>query len=184
MSIPRFIPGQAIPCVLLDRIGWDVRGIWSLWTIAANAADYRRERALALFLHDDGRILQPTARHIWDVLLDQEPAPRSYLGNHDSHQIVANSLAVADKQGHSLYDEMTQFYADRLRREQGKKEYSFSTRRGAIEKIGLAAVRQHRLAELAHEEAGWKKEFALKHNLQPEIVLRLVVRVEGTGSNA
>jgi superfamily II DNA/RNA helicase len=183
MSIPRFVPGQPIPCLQLDSIGWDVRGIWSLWTIAANGADYMGERPLALFLHDDGRILHPTARHIWDVLLDQNPAPTSYVGINRSDQIVAKSLAVADRQGHNVYDEITQLYADRMRRQRENKEYSFSARRRAIEKIGLPAVRQHRLAELAREEAEWKTEFSSKHDLQPEIVPRLVIRVEGMGSN-
>ena len=53
----------------------------------------------------------------------------------------------------------------------------------AIEKIGLPAVRQHRLAEFAREEAEWKREFAWKCDLQPEIIPRLVLRVEGIGSD-
>lgn len=182
-SIPRFVPGQPIPCIELESIGLEVCGIWSLWTVATNGPDYRGERALALFLHDDGRILQPTARHIWDVLLDRNPNPKRYLRMNDGDEIMARSRKAADQQGHTLYDEMTVLYSDRLRRELGNKEYGFSARRRAIEKIALPPIRHHRLAELAREEAEWKKEFASKHDLQPEIVPRLVLRVEGTGTN-
>lgn len=183
MSIPRFAPGQAIPCIDMESIGLEICGTWSLWTVATNGAGYGRERAMALFLHDDGRILQPTARHIWDVLLDQNPAPKGYVRMNDSDEIMDKSWAAARQQGHSVYDEMTELYSDRLRRELGNKEYSFSARRRAIEKIALHPVRHHRLAELAREEAEWKKEFASKHNLQPEIVPRLVLRVEGIAAN-
>jgi hypothetical protein len=105
-----------------------------------------------------------------------------YIRTEDSDQIIAKSLAVADKQGQSLYDELNQLYGDRLRREGQNKEYSFCARRRAIDKIGLPAVRQHRLAELAREETEWKKEFASRSDLQPEIVPRLVLRVDGMGS--
>jgi hypothetical protein len=183
MSIPRFVPGQPIPCLRIDNIGTNVRGFWSLWTIAANGADYRKERALALFLHDDGRTLQPTARHIWDVLLDQSPAPAGYINGNESEQIIARSCAAADEQGRSMYDEMAQLHTHRMRREEENKGYSFSARRRAIEKLGLPAVRHHRLVELARDEAVWKKRFAAAHELQPEMIPRLVLRVEGMGRN-
>jgi hypothetical protein len=183
MAIPRFVPGQPVPCVRLDGIGLDVRGTWSLWTVEAHGAGYRRERALTLFLHDDGRLLHPTARHIWDALLNHNPDPKVYLGAIESERIVAESCPVANEQGRALYDEMAQLYAARFRRERENKEYSFSVRRRAIEKIGLPAVRQHRLADLVKEEADWKKDFASKRELQPEIVPRIVVRVEGTGKD-
>jgi SNF2 family DNA or RNA helicase len=183
MAIPRFVPGQAVPCVQLDSIGLEVRGTWSLWTVEANGPDYSRERALSLFLHDDGRVLHPTARHIWEALLDQNPVPSDYMGHIESERIIAESRPIADEQGRAVYDEMAQLYADRLRREQENKEYSFSARRRSIEKIGLTAVRQHRLADLVREEADWRKAFAAKRDLQPEIVPRLVLRIEGTGQD-
>lgn len=183
MSIPRFVPGQPIPRIRLYGIGADVHGVWSLWTIAAIGANLRRQRALALFIHDDGRILQPTARHIWDVLLDQNPAPIGFIDSAQSAQIMTGSYSAVNEQGRAIYDEMAQLHRDRLRREQDNKAYSFAAQRRAIEKIGLPAVRQHRLVELAREETMWKTRNAADRELQPEIIPRLVVQVEGMAFN-
>ena len=61
--VPRFVPGQPIPSIEVTGIPWEIRGYWSLWTVAIRSAEWCKERLLALFLHDDGRVLSPSARH-------------------------------------------------------------------------------------------------------------------------
>jgi hypothetical protein len=69
----RFVSGQPIPCLEVRGVACEIRGCWSLWAIAIHGAEWNRERVLPLFLHDDGRILTPTARHIWELLLEYTP---------------------------------------------------------------------------------------------------------------
>jgi superfamily II DNA or RNA helicase len=182
-SIPRFVPGQPVACVETDGLPWDVRGIWSLWAIAISGAGWRHERVLPVFLHDDGRQLQPTARHVWDLLLDRCPSPARFLDSREAERVYSEVAAAAESQGRSLYEGITHFHNGRLKREKENKRYAFEVRRRAIEKIGLAAVRQHRLGELMKEEAEWNRDFEARSTVYPELIARLMLRIEGAGTN-
>jgi hypothetical protein len=69
MRLPRFVQGQPLPLLALPSLPPDVRGVWSLWRIAIHTDDWQQRRIMPLFLHDDGRLLLPTARRVWDELL-------------------------------------------------------------------------------------------------------------------
>jgi len=179
----RFVPGQPIPSLELRGIPWEIRGCWSLWTIAVRSAGWNRERVLPLFLHDDGRVLAPTARHIWELLLERAPDAIRYLDARESARVFAEVAAAAEEHGQPLYSELLRFHRSRLDRERDNKCHTFEARRRTIERIGLPAVRQHRLNELAKEESAWRSEFEARANLHPELIPRLLLRVEGVGAN-
>jgi hypothetical protein len=180
---PRFVPGQPIPCVELDGLPWEIRGIWSLWTVAIRSANWDKERVLPLFLQDDGRVLPPTARHIWDALLERCPAAARFLDSDGSARVFAEVTAAAEQQGHALYEELLHFHHGLLKRERENKRYAFEARRRATDRIGLPAVRQHRLTELAKEESEWSREFDARSRVHPELIPRLMLRVEGVGTH-
>ena len=136
----------------------------------------------ALFLHDDGRVLSPTARHVWTLLLEQMPNPACYLDGTESLRVFAAATAIAESHGHPLYEELLRFHRGRLERERENKAYTFDARRRAIERIGLPAVRQHRLNELEREETAWDLESESRAHVYPELVPRLILRVEGLGN--
>lgn len=184
MHLPRFLPGQPIPCLELSGIPSEISGMWSLWTVSINNTKWNRERVLSLFLHDDGRSLQPTARHIWDLLLDQCPVPTRFLSATDSARLYSGVCAVAERQGHPVYEELIRFHESQIKTERGKKGYSFDARRRAIEKIGLAAVRQHRLGELEKQIMKWEQEVESRSRVHPELTPLLMLRIEGVGANA
>ena len=69
-SLPVFAPGQPIPSVVVPDVSDKTTGVWSLWRISLHTAGGREQRFLALFVSDDGRVFGPTARTIWDRLID------------------------------------------------------------------------------------------------------------------
>jgi SNF2 family DNA or RNA helicase len=180
--VPRFVPGQPIPTIEVAGIPWEIRGYWSLWTVAIRSAEWSKERILALFLHDDGRVLSPTARRLWSLLLEQMPNPGRYLDAVESSRVFAEVTTSAERYGHPLYEELLRFHSGRLERERDHKRYAFEARRRAVERIGLPAVRQHRLNELAKEETAWSLESESRAHVHPELVPRLMLRVEGLGN--
>jgi superfamily II DNA or RNA helicase len=180
--VPRFVPGQPIPSIEVTGIPWEIRGYWSLWTVAIRSAEWCKERVLPLFLHDDGRVLAPTARHLWSLLLEQMPSPGRYLDGGESTRIFAEVTSAAERYGHPLYEELLRFHQGRLGRERENKRHAFDVRRRAIERIGLPAVRQHRLNELAKEEAAWNLESESRAHVHPDLIPRLILRVEGLGN--
>lgn len=180
--VPRFVPGQPIALVAVNGVALEIRGYWSLWTVAIRSAEWSRERILSVFLHDDGRTLSPTARHIWTLLLEQTPSPGRYLDGEESNRVFLAVTTAAERNGHPIYEELLQFHHKRLKREKENKRYSFEARRRAIERIGLPAVRQHRLAELDKEETAWHLESESRTLVYPELIPRLILRVEGLGN--
>jgi superfamily II DNA or RNA helicase len=181
-QVPRFVTGQPIPSIEVTGIPWEIRGYWSLWTVAIRSAEWCKERVLALFLHDDGRVLPPTARHLWSLLLEQMPNPGRYLDGSESARVFEDVTTAAERHGHPLYEELLRFHQGRLERERENKRFAFDARRRASERIGLPAVRQHRLNELAKEETAWNLESESRAHVHPELVPRLIIRVEGLGN--
>ena len=193
-----FVPGQAVPLVVLADLPREVRGVWSLWRIGAaspgggpegdGGGGARREGAgaalrqfMPLFLHDDGRLLLPTARHVWDQLVTGAGQVMGQLEARHASDLYATVRELAEGQGRFVYDGLVRSRAERLAREREKAEYAFAARRRAIGRNGLAAVRYHRLAELDREEREWQWELSSGGDVMPELTPLLLVRVEGEG---
>lgn len=183
MRLPRFAPGQPIPFVNLPGLASEVKGFWSLWRINIHTDDWNRRCIMPLFLHDDGRSLLPTARHVWEQLLTTTPDIREYLSGEDADLAYSKTSEAAESHGKHLYEELLQMHRDRLTREREKGEYAFAARKRAIERIGLPAVRSHRLVQLEQEERTWKDNIERKAKVSPEMVPLLLVRLDGSVAN-
>ncbi len=78
--LPRFVPGMPVPTLRFSSLPANLIGVWSLWEISIVTQDRQKRRMLPLFVHDDGRVLAPTARFLWEQLclepwsVDQTPA--------------------------------------------------------------------------------------------------------------
>ena len=70
-----------------------------------------------------------------------------------------------------------------MARDREKGERAFQSRRRIIEKIGLPAVRRHRLLELEKEEQEWKKELERQVEVSPEMFALAVVQVRSERKN-
>lgn len=177
MRLPRFAPGQPIPSLPLAGLPADVKGYWSLWRVSLHTVDWNRQRVMPLFLHDDGRLLQPTARHIWDQLLLQSIEIARYVAGAEAEQRFARIREAAEAQGKAIYGELVQAHRKRLMVEREKGEYAFAARRRMVERIGLPAVRGHRLAQLADEERAWRAQVEKRNEISPDLTCILLVRV-------
>jgi superfamily II DNA or RNA helicase len=176
--LPVFVPSQPVPVITLPDLPPGVTGLWSLWRISISAAEWNRRRIIPLFLADDGRVLLPTAHRIWDQLLTTSPTIRDYLGAEASSQAFERLRRVAERQGKEIYDELLQAHRERLAQEREKSEYAFASRRRAIERIGLAQVRGHRLVLLEQEERKFTEELERRAQILPGMEPLLIVWVQ------
>lgn len=181
MRLPRFAPGQPIPIIALPGLASEITGMWSLWRISIATADWNRRRIMPLFLSEDGRILSPTARHIWDQLLASTPSVVGHLDSEHSEQVFVRLEGLAEQNGKTVYEELVQEHRARLEQEREKGEYALAVRRRAIERIGLPQVRNHRLSVLDQEEARIREELQSHQQVMPEMVPLLLVRI-GNGN--
>jgi len=187
MRLPRCAPGQPVPVVAIPEVSAEVQGIWSLWRIAIASAStsdepagWNRRRIMPLFLADSGRVFVPTARHIWDQLLAADPLMiHSILDPQASQAAFTGLQKAAEEYGRPMYDALVQEHRSRLVHEREKADYAFAARRRAIERIGLAQVRNYRLNLLVREEQSFHEQLNKKDQAHPEMVPLLVLRVEG-----
>ncbi len=180
MRLPRFTPGQPTPVISIPGIADEINGTWSLWRIAISTMDWNRQRIMPLFLSDDGKVFLPTARHIWDQLLVENPKIHSILAPEESQTNFAKIEKAAEEHGKSIYENLMQEHQNHINREKEKANYAFMIRRKNIERIGLPQVRNYRLNILAQEEKSFKEELSHKAHALPEMFPLLIIRVEGS----
>jgi len=182
--LPRVQAGDPIPCVRMPDLPAEVVGFWSVWRIAitdsAAETGYRESGFLPIFHHDDGRSLLPTARHIWDLLLEEQPELEqsgTFLGA-GAAAAFSRVRAEAEKQGAAVFQELCVRFRQRLKREQEKGEVAFQARRESLERLGLPEVRRHRLRRLQEEERAWAAKLQSRQQILPDLQAVILLRVE------
>lgn len=182
--LPRAVAGQPIPRLDLPGLPSTVQGHWSLWRIRLHSTVpagwiARRQRILPLFLHDNGKVFVPTAHRVWDLLLSGPIEPGPGASGVEAAEVFERLRRQAEVHGAALYDELVQQHRAWLTREIQKGEYAFAARRRAIERVGLAAVRAHRLSSLEDQHRAWQASLKASAEVSPELQPVLIVHVRG-----
>ena len=174
------IASEPIPCVRFASLPAEVVGYWSLWRVALDNQSFRDVKIIPIFHHDDGRILLPTARHIWDRLLEHRPELEQMESKTGAEveAVFRRLRSEAERQGEDAFHELHARHQKRLKREQEKGQYAFQVRRDALNRIGLPEVRQHRLKRLEEEERAWADELRKREQVLPELQPVILLRVE------
>lgn len=179
---------HVVPVMTLKGLPDGVSGIWSLWqihlsahTVSALGAEQarKRKRMLPLFIHDDGRILTPTARRIWDLLLSHHPRIHDTITGEAAVTLMTGTRQHAETQGQPIYQQLQQDYLTYVQRQREKTEFALAARRRALERIGLPEVRAFRLAALTREEQTWQVEQRKYSDFVADLVPLLLVRITG-----
>ena len=185
-SLPVFAPGQPIPSVVIPDVSDKTTGVWSLWRISLHTSGGREQRFLALFVSDDGRVFGPTARTIWDRLIDL-PAGLSQvtddLSDAPALQAYDASRNAAETQGAAVFEELLAAHQLSIVRERKKGGHAFASRRRAIERLGLPQVRSYRLRILTDEEQAWTRDLAARETALPNLAAVLMARVAPMGKS-
>jgi hypothetical protein len=178
--LPRFFTNDTIPSVRFLNLPTEVVGYWSLWRITLDEQSFRDVKIVPIFHHDDGRILLPTARHIWDLLLeDNREVEHIETQSRPNNANAFRRLRLeAERQGEDAFRELYVRHQERLKREQEKGRYAFQVRREALNRIGLPEVRQHRLKRLEEQERAWAEELRKREQVLPELQSVVLLRVE------
>ena len=186
INLPVFVPSQPIPSVVFPDVSDKTSGFWSLWRISLHTVRGREQRFLAIFLAEDGRVFGPTARTIWERLINI-PNGLNESGEEFSGPAAIDafdaSRKAAEAQGAAVFEEMAAAHQMGIMRERKKGAHAFSSRRRAIERLGLPQVRAHRIRILEDEEQVWSQELALREAALPDLAAVLMVRVAPTGGS-
>ena len=176
--LPRHVPGMPVPTLRLPSLPAGIAGLWSLWEISIITQDRQKRRMLPLFVHDDGRMLPPTARFLWEQFcLEPWQVQDGVAGSSPAPDAFDASEVLAREQCRDLYLEMRQKHLNQIELEKQKVEYSFRSRRKLLQSIGLPEVREFRLRALAQEESDTVEELKRQSLLRPQLTPLLVLRV-------
>lgn len=175
--LPRHAPGQAIHRIKITGIPATIQGFWSLWQIGMLTAIRQRHRILPVFVHDDGRNLQPTARFVWDELNTNPWQLEEAIPQADAADVFELCEKAAHEQGREVYLQLRQKHLKHLQLEWEKATYSFLARRKLLSSIGLPEVRNHRLGQLVREEEEWKQNNERQKQALPDLAPIVILRI-------
>lgn len=88
--LPCFAPGLPLHAIDLPGISEKVGGVWSLWRVTLQTSEGKTQRILPVFVSDEGRILAPTARAVWDRLLERDHSQLSVVAEADGSTSAAS----------------------------------------------------------------------------------------------
>ena len=177
LSLPRMVPGQPIPIVSVPELQTGLTGAWYLAQIGACAEDQNQRRILASFLHDDGRVLMPTGRYIWDLLLSTTVRCEGYEDDEDSTRTFSRVMESVETHAEGVFQELLAKQNSRLDRERQKGEYAFAARRRILSRIGLQSVRAYRIKQLEEEERIWREQMYRRGQVFPDVIPLLIIRI-------
>jgi len=184
-QLPFFAPGQPVASIEIAGVSDKVAGMWSLWRVALQTEEGREQRVLPLFVSDEGRVLAPTARAVWDRLIETDgeaPAIRSVaLAGEHAAEAYERSQDAAEDHGRVIYEELLGLHRERLDRERRKGEHAFAARVRAIHRVGLEQVREYRLRQLDEEQHEWEARMSARAAALPELNAILLLRVAAEG---
>ena len=192
LNLPQVAAGQPLPCVTVSGLPASITGFWGLFEIRLQAGMHQKTQLLripmvrrgyvSVFLSEEGKLFLPTARHIWDALQTAEAEVQATLGQDESITAHERLQIAAEQAGQELFDALQQAHIASVTREEERGMVAFTSRRKAIERVGLPEVRQYRLARCAAEETEWRHELQSARQIVPEIRSLLMLRIVKGGA--
>lgn len=188
-DLPRAVPGQALPSVQIEGLPTDVSGHWGLFEIGLQAGLHEatgllriprvRRGYVSVFVNEQGALLLPTARHIWNALLTQNPAIQTSLTLDESADVYKRLQEVAKDAGEDVFSGLQHAHAASVEREEERGQTSFATRRNAIARVGLPEVRQYRMSRCDEDETKWRHQLEAARQTVPELRPLLLLHIAG-----
>jgi len=175
--LPRSAEGMPVPCLKLSGLPAGVAGCWSMWEIRLRGASATRTRLSPVFVHADGRSLQPTAKFLFERLMMEPWTCSGVTTGEDSRRAFRQSLEAARETLKSVYAELKTRHLTTVQQEEEKGEYSYRIRTRLLSEIGLNEVRDFRLKQLSREREAWRGQIAAQRDILPELNPLLILMV-------
>lgn len=151
--------GLPAPLVVVDGVSDKVEGTWSLWRVALDRRGGRSQQFLPVFVSDDGRSLVPTARLVWERVIEE--ALTVVAAGHASavtSDVFRASRTTAEERGADAIAGIIEAHRRGMARQRKAGERGFAARKRMLGLLGLAEVRRKRLAELEREYEAWDRK--------------------------
>lgn len=179
--LPRHLPGQPLVGLQLSGLKSEIAGWWGLWRVSLGSTSAGSSRVFPLFIHENRRLLLPTARRIWDLLL-QENTAMQITGAIKGEQAETGFYILAEQAeiyGQGVFQDLEARHREYLAQERDKAEFAIAARRQAISRLGLPAVRRKRLNQLESDYQKRILELEEMAQVFPELTCVIMIYIEG-----
>ncbi len=191
LRLPQIAKGQPFLHVYIEGLPAELKGHWGLFEIRLQTENVSRSRLLRIpllrrkflpvFVSDAGKIFQSTARHIWESLYSSELKSAEHPHQVQHSSVFDDLMKIAEQSGQELFESLQGEHNEAISAEEERAQYFFTVREKAIERVGLAEVRNYRLAKLATEKKEWQQEIESARQIIPEIRPLLLLGIMGGG---
>ena len=189
LHLPQIAKGQPFLQVHIDGLPSGISGYWGLFEIRLQVENIHpgksiripllRRKFLPVFKSNEGKIFQSTARHIWESIYSEGLCRTGTEDGVASDSVYDDLLVVAEQSGKELFASLQAEHMEAIAKEIERGEYFFSVRRKAIERVGLAEVRNFRMTNLEKEINSWQQELDIAKQIIPGIKPLLILGVKG-----
>ena len=176
-QLPKFVEGMPLPSVRIPALPAGIAGLWSIWEVSLVTLDRRKNSILPLFLHDDGRVLAPTGRFLWEQLCTEPWKLEAEHITEPSSDVFTQLRDHAMLQSQGIYETLKQKHQQAIKAEREKGDYSFRARRRMLSGLGLTEVRDFRLRRLGEEEEQLQIELSRQAEIMPALTPLLILRI-------
>ena len=175
-EMPISVKVNRIPVLNVEGVN-NERGYWSLWEVNINGSSKNR-RIFPLFINQNNIMRLASSKILWEDMLKEESKIyfKGYKDFDDStYDIIYQKAGDC---AFNLFSKMKENYLNELSKEQEKYRYAFKLRKEAAERIGLAAVRIHRIKSIEKEEETWEKGIQRQRTIIPALKPICIVFLE------
>jgi hypothetical protein len=131
---------------------------------------------MPLFITEAGQVLHPSAQRIWEQVIDGRFEIHPNGGNQDPNTLL-RELAMGEAT--PVFNEVCAEYRRHLASDAARRERSLAARRRLAERVGLEAVRAHRLRAITEEEREWRNNMPSPDDTLPEFNAVMTLQVRG-----
>ena len=129
---------------------------------------------LPVFLADDGRTFNNTAKTIHDLLLGGSFST-SGMADFEIDRLWDSAESILEP----YFEELQRIYAEEQERDLKKKTQLFESRKRSLGRVGIDNIRLSRLSKLEKERRSYVEYHERQRTLLPEVQLLLALKVNG-----
>ena len=166
--------GSKIPCIASKDLPSAVHGTFALYKLDVKSGDWSRSRVLPVFLADDGRTFNNTAKTIHDLLLGGSFST-SGMADFEIDRLWDSAESILEP----YFEELQRIYAEEQERDLKKKTQLFESRKRSLGRVGIDNIRLSRLSKLEKERQSYVEYHERQRTLLPEVQLLLALKVNG-----
>ena len=167
--------GDQIPRLSCSSLPGSIHGVFALYKLTVTSGSWNRSRVLPVFLSDDGRAFNSTAKTIHEMLLTGNGFETAGMTDFEPERLWDTAEGILEP----YFEELQRIYDEERKRDLKKKSQLFESRRRSLDRVGIENIRLSRQIRLEQERRLYIENYNRHMDLLPDVKLLLAIKVDG-----